>query len=407
MEWVSGDPFWIKHTKIPTQFPYLTEDLTTEVVVVGGGITGALTAYYFAKAGVKTVLIDKNIIAYNSTAATPSILRYEIDHAFTGLKKMYNEQDAATVFQLQFQAVQEMKSLSEKMEADCGWAEKPCLYFSNSNRDKKHFQQEFQLRKKYGFPVEWLDEENADAKFPLPIKAGILSTGGSAVMDPYRFTHGLLQLAIRYGLQVYEHTKIVNRTPEKDHIRLQTDSHFQIKAQKVIFATGYEAQNHITEKIARFTRTFCIVTRPHFDIDGWYEQSIIRDHATPCTYMRSLPDQRILIGGYDNQKDKTASLADDPAQIEQAYQTLLETFTTWFPSAAIIPNDIEYQFNSIFATTKDSLPYIGECEEMPQCYLNLGYGTNGILYALLGAKIILEMYQGKSVSEAQLFRFGR
>jgi glycine/D-amino acid oxidase-like deaminating enzyme len=411
MKWVSAESFWRKHTKIPKQFPYLTEDISTEVVIVGGGITGALTAYYFTKAGINTVLVDKNIIAYNSTSVSPSILQYGIDSTFAGLTKQYGEDNAATAFQLCLDAVYEIKLLSEKMQVPCGFEEVPCLSFTSDLNEKKQLQAEFELRQKHGFPVQFLDKQEAQATFSLPLEAGILSTGGAAQIDPYRFTHGLLQLAIRQGLHVFEQTEIVKRSPQTDHIVLKTNNHFQLTAQKVIFATGYEAQAHIHEKIAQFTRSFSIVTRPHFDIEGWYEKAIIRDNKIPYTYLRSLPDQRILISGcnlpINSEKDKIANLLDDDPQTEEAYDKLFKQLIDWFPKARLIPQDIEYRFHGIFAGTKDSLPYIGECESMPQCYLNLGYGTNGILYALMGAKILLEMYQGKTVPYAHLFRFGR
>ncbi|WP_078695628.1 FAD-dependent oxidoreductase [Caloramator quimbayensis] len=45
-----------------------------DVLVIGGGITGALCAYYFAEAGVDTVIVDKNIIGYGSNGILYAVL---------------------------------------------------------------------------------------------------------------------------------------------------------------------------------------------------------------------------------------------------------------------------------------------------------------------------------------------
>jgi glycine/D-amino acid oxidase-like deaminating enzyme len=69
--------------------------------------------------------------------------------------------------------------------------------------------------------------------------------------------------------------------------------------------------------------------------------------------------------------------------------------------------EAEFNFNGLFGDTKDSLPYIGEYEKMPNCYFCLGYGSNGILYATFGAQIIRDMYLGKKNPDSELFKFGR
>ncbi len=69
---------WTKNMEKKKTYPTLSKDIKTEIVIVGGGITGALTAHYFMKQGMRCVLVDKSNIATHATSASTAILKYEI-----------------------------------------------------------------------------------------------------------------------------------------------------------------------------------------------------------------------------------------------------------------------------------------------------------------------------------------
>ena len=73
MELTSDYPFWSILNGLPTTFPALDRNLSCDVVVIGGGITGALAAFHLIDAGVPTVLLEKRDVG---TGSTRSRLRY-------------------------------------------------------------------------------------------------------------------------------------------------------------------------------------------------------------------------------------------------------------------------------------------------------------------------------------------
>ena len=56
-----------------------TKKYKTEILVIGGGITGALISDALMDAGYEVTLIDRRDIGQGSTSATTSMLQYEID----------------------------------------------------------------------------------------------------------------------------------------------------------------------------------------------------------------------------------------------------------------------------------------------------------------------------------------
>lgn len=85
---------WTKNMEKKKTYPTLSKDIKTEIVIVGGGITGALTAHYFMKQGMKCVLVDKSNIATHATSASTAILKYEINQGLKNLMSQVGEQNA-------------------------------------------------------------------------------------------------------------------------------------------------------------------------------------------------------------------------------------------------------------------------------------------------------------------------
>jgi len=61
----------------------LTENMKCEALVVGGGITGSLVAERLTRQGLDVVLVDRELPGRGSTAASTSMLLWEIDRSLS------------------------------------------------------------------------------------------------------------------------------------------------------------------------------------------------------------------------------------------------------------------------------------------------------------------------------------
>ena len=73
------ESFWLIKNGLLYSYPSLQTNIDTEIVVIGGGITGALISHAHMKKGYNVVLLDKRDIGQGSSSATTSMLQYEID----------------------------------------------------------------------------------------------------------------------------------------------------------------------------------------------------------------------------------------------------------------------------------------------------------------------------------------
>ena len=75
----SNEPFWLIKNSLPQSYPSLKEDISSEVLIIGAGITGALIAYKLIKENRKVIMAERRDVCNGSTAASTSMLQYEID----------------------------------------------------------------------------------------------------------------------------------------------------------------------------------------------------------------------------------------------------------------------------------------------------------------------------------------
>src|SRR5947209_7603697 len=105
----TGVPLWLALERNPHRRRYqiLNRDMMTDVVIVGGGLTGAVLAWTFAKAGIRVVVLEARRVGHGSTAANSALLMHEPDRDLGELTKSYGARAARRIWQLVLRATRE------------------------------------------------------------------------------------------------------------------------------------------------------------------------------------------------------------------------------------------------------------------------------------------------------------
>jgi len=279
-------PYWLLRHGIINSYPSLSVDLKTEIVVMGAGISGALVANQLCQAGYKVVIVDRRHAGMGSTAASTSLLQYEIDKPLHQLINLAGEKNAVRSYQLCRQAIFDIKQICEQLKDTGLFSQKPSFQFASVKKDAADLKKEYSLRKQAGFSLQWLDEESIYKKFGFAKPAGLLSQDG-AEADAYKITHSLLKKWISRGLQVYDNTEIITIRHNKYEVELITADNKKIRAKKLIIACGYESQQYIPKKVQELQATYAIASEPFAEKNFWYKNALIWETATPYLYLRN------------------------------------------------------------------------------------------------------------------------
>ncbi|WP_370543802.1 NAD(P)/FAD-dependent oxidoreductase [Geobacillus sp. 46C-IIa] len=124
-------------------------------------------------------------------------------------------------------------------------------------------------------------------------------TKNDGEVNPYKLTIGLLEYAKNRGVRLFEQTEINGKKLEKDKAIFYTKTGAVIRAKSVIIAAGYETLAFKKDPNAVLTSTYAVITNPVDDFSSWYNRTLIWETARPYIYMRTTADNRVIIGGLD------------------------------------------------------------------------------------------------------------
>jgi glycine/D-amino acid oxidase-like deaminating enzyme len=274
---------------------------------------------------------------------------------------------------------------------------KKSLQIARHKKDIPALSTESKLRNENGFDTAFLEEEELAERFGVNAPAGLL-TALAGDMDAYLLTHQLLQFNRRRGLRVFDRTGAIHfRKSSKGH-HVTTAEGKQIRCYFIVYANGYEAAKMVPAKLVDLRSTYVTISEslsnppPH-----WGDDVLIWTTGDPYLYMRSTQDNRILVGGRD---EDLVSPARRDKLISSKAKALKKDFSNLFPH---IPFKTEFSWTGIFASTPDGLPIIGKLADRRTEYIMLGYGGNGIPFSLIAARILTDLISGRSSPNAGLF----
>lgn len=401
MRLTSVEPFWLVKNGIVHSYPSLNEDIETDIVIIGAGITGSLIAHQCMADGYKTVVIDKREVGHGSTSATTSMLQYEIDKPLFELIDLIGEKGAVLSYKACFESIDQLHKISKSIKSTCGFEKKESLYFASRKKDVPFLKKEFESRKKYGFPVTWLEAETISKKYQLQTShGGILSDQGGSI-DAFQLAHDLLYYNHKKGLQVFDKTDIVTIEYRTKEVFIHTEYQKTIKAKKIIFCNGFESTEIIPEKIVDLLSTYAVVGEQNQDDYPHLQKTLFWNTVDPYNYMRTTDDNRVLMGGED---EDFVNPEKRDAMLNKKALKLKKTIKKLFPNYDF---RVDFGWAGTFGETKDGLPYIGKHSDFKNAYFVLGFGGNGITFSVIGMDMVSAMLKGKTHELSGYFQFGR
>jgi glycine/D-amino acid oxidase-like deaminating enzyme len=400
MDLRTGSAFWPTRDGLIRTYPALSSSTATQVAILGAGITGALVAHALTEAGINVVVIDARDVGLGSSAASTGLLQYATDTSLHELADIVGKDDAVRAFRTGVDAVDALECLVARLGERCGFTRRPSLYLASSERDVPSLREEFALRSAHGFDVEWWDQTELRARSSLTSPAAIWSRGDGEV-DCYQLVHAALSAAVRAGARVFDRTLVTSVTRHADGITLGTSTGHELRAGRLVVATGYEAAEDLHRKTGELSSTWAFVSEPVDAFPGWPERCLIWETARPYLYLRTTDDGRVLAGGEDARWSKRHA---SPSELHRRTDRLAGRVREMFP---LIACDIAYRWAGVFATTHDGLPFIGAVPERPATSFAMGYGGNGITFSMVAAQVLREACCGREHPSARLFAFDR
>lgn len=397
-------PFWTDIHSVPSRYPWLDNNESCDICVIGGGAVGTAIAYALSENGIDTVLVSASPIGYGDTSKAPASVRYDGLGTLKKLNKKIGTENAVYIYRKAKELMEKLKEFNDVCEHSFDFSYRDSVLFTDSKSELDGLNQEYLMRKHNGFDVEFITRETARNVFSFDIEGAIISKNSAAELDPYLLTHSFAAQAVKNGARVYENSKIVSIKSGSSSTLLHASTRRSVTAKTIVLAIGYENDDYI-ESLCGVKTSGAIVSSPIDYFTGWPGKCIISSYENSEVTVSSTPDDRMFIygslPGVVDFNGKIAGVLPAPSFINNKFNTLKNVSDYMFPGIA--PVNFDYKFSSLSVCTPNGLPVVDRHPDYSNCFFAACPENSAALFSSFCADAVLQLYRGEEKAEQKLF----
>jgi glycine/D-amino acid oxidase-like deaminating enzyme len=367
-----------------TGFAMLQGDVSADVLVVGGGITGVTLALLLARQGRSVVLLEADAVGNGSTGNSTGNLYETLSQGLHGVASRWNQDVARQVVARRRAAVDFIEDLSRG--ADCGFRRCALYLWATTESERAAIADEFSALSQAGCNVSL--EREVPRPLPQPVRDAVVLQG-QAQFNPQAYVAQLSRLAVQAGARLHEHSRVVDIDFKEKRAVTATGS---VKAHEIVLATHTPKGFHVVQAEMPVHREYGIARELGAADPGpgifWYrgnEHYSVRTHEADGRRFLVCIGQEHKTGGH-NAKAGLMALA---SAVEKQYG----------------PAETAWAWSAQNYRAADGLPYIGR--DLRGAYIATGFSTDGLVWGTVGAQVIAEQLMGGTPEFGELCKPGR
>ncbi len=301
---VTPFPFWLDDPNRPEPEATLTNAISTDLLIIGGGFSGLWTALLAKEINPSRdiVLIEAGETGCAASGRNGGFIVASLTHGFeNGLKRWPNE--LATLISLGHSNLQAISETIQRYNIDCDFLPSGELTVATEPYQVESLRSAALSAAPYGEKYEWLEQDMIRRQVNSPSYLGALFNPHCAMANPARLVWGLRKACLATGVRIFEHTPAMGMNNEAKSILVKTP-YGSIRANRV--ALGTNAFKPLLNRLSNYivpVYDYALMTEPLSSSQreeiGWHGRQGIGDSGNQFHYYRTTQDGRILWGGYD------------------------------------------------------------------------------------------------------------
>jgi glycine/D-amino acid oxidase-like deaminating enzyme len=383
---------WIASASLP-RYPKLGKDLTVDVVIVGGGITGITAAYLCKKAGLTFALLERDRLARLATGLTTAHLTSVTDLRLFELVENLDRHAASAVWDGGAAATDQIVDHIRTDNISCdfrrlsGWLHSPDTDPPATVVDE--LLKEAATARRLGVTADFTPD--------TPVFRGPgIEFSHQAVFHPRKYLAGLVRSFGGKGTHVFEQTTV---DEVQEHPLAIKAGGFTVQCAHVILAThapllgkvGALAALMLPARLAIHTTYALAAQLPAQRAEGLFWNT-----DAPYDYLR-IEHRRghdLTFFGGEDRPGPPSENAPEP------YRRLEQRLLGIFPDAKIFR-----RWSGQIVETDDGLPFIGSAAANQ--FVATGFSGNGLTFGTLAAMMAIDAITGRRNSWAEIFNVHR
>lgn len=393
--------FWTASTP-PIIFEKLKKNVETDILIIGGGISGLTTAYCLLKAGREIILVEDGYIGSGETVRTTAHITCALDNRYFELEKIFGKEKATLAANSHMEAIRWIANTIKHENIDCNFKTVPGYLFLSASDTKETLVKEYSATKNAGLLTEMLEQVPAVAsedgkwclKFPEQAQFHIM-----------KYIEGLSDSIIEMGGKIYTESKA--EAISKEGVKANG---FEIKAKHIVVATNTPVNDWVVMHTKQWAyRTYVIaakIPKGTLPYALWWDTGDKNSKwiVTPYHYVRleefDSTHDLLISGGEDH---KVGQADDENIPEEERYTKLIAWTKKRFP----VMENVEYKWSGQVMEPIDSMAFIGKNPGDENSYIITGDSGNGITHGTLGGIILTDIINGKENPWVDLYNPSR
>ncbi len=348
------------------EFPALESDTKTDVLIIGGGMAGLLTAYALTRAGADVLLIERDELCGDVTGNTTAKLTAQHGLIYHRIAKQFSWTEARMYWEIQTAAMEKFRQLSARFPCDLETKD-AWLY---ARRPLPEMEREMETLHTLKIPAVY------EQQVPLPFETvGAIRFPMQAQFHPLKFAAGIAR-----ELNIRTHTAALGF--EGRTVRTNRGT---IRAEQIVITTHFPMLNKHGAYFMKLyqDRSYVLALENVKGPEGMY-----RDAEPGGLSLRNWGNLLLLGGG----GHRTGQPTDGWRGLEQAA-------AKYYPLSKV-----RHRWAAQDCMTLDGVPYIGQYgKHTPGLYVATGFNKWGMTSAMTAAAVLSDQLMGRENEYAELF----
>ncbi|RUR37912.1 FAD-dependent oxidoreductase [Vreelandella populi] len=357
-------------------FPELADNIETDVVIVGAGITGLTTAQQLIESGKRVVILEAHRVGSGCTGGATGNLYSPVSSglAQTGVK--WDDDTLQAIVQARAGAIDLIEETVHRFNIDCQFKRVPLyrLLTENDQKSAEALEAEHEAMMQAGLNAKSF----LDMTLPFPVTHGV-SVDHQAQFNAFHYVQGLAKAISQHGVTIYEHSPV--RDIDYENCIVKTDN-AQVKAADIVLATH-------TPKGVNMLQTGMIASREYGVSAKLNAESFPDGIFFVLDPFHSVRSYRLNGENYIMAIGEKHQTGEEKSERER-YQALRS-----YLSAHFDVGEFEYEWSAQQYSSGDGLPYIGRTFASDHVYVATGFAADGLTWGTVSGRMIADIIEGR------------
>ncbi|NMO03502.1 FAD-binding oxidoreductase [Gordonia sp. TBRC 11910] len=365
----------------------LTDNLTCQVAVIGGGLAGMSTALRLAQRGVDVVLLEARFCGHGSSSRNAGQLASAPGGDIQLLNLFFGKRMPAMA-RLTEHAAAYVEQLMATFDIDCDYEQTGNVFAAVSRGQFGRVRRVAKILRGAGIETELGTSE--ELGIPRGFVGGMREVNGG-IMNPGKFTRGVRDAVLASPVRVFEQSKVTDLTRSAGGVVVSTPGGV-VRADKVVLATNaFAGEWDVTPR--RLSSPMWVTEAETEPIDpqrlaalGWTSRSgLVTQHNIMENYR--LTSRNTIVFGVRRIERATSYPLPDRAPDPKLVAELARGFATRFPTLADVR--VQRAWGGWIAITSSWLPLAGQLGE--HVYYSVACNGHGLAQAPYLGSLIADL----------------